>query len=73
MQSTAGIDGNLVYVLQALILFAIAANFLRTLKLRLPALRKEVPSQSSSVEPGVAEYATDVEPSSAASISDGSG
>jgi ABC-type uncharacterized transport system permease subunit len=62
MQSNAGIDGNLVYVLQALILFAIAANFLRTLNLRLPALRKAVPGQNG-VEPGVAEYATDVEPS----------
>ena len=38
MQSDAGISGNLVYVLQALILFSIAANFLRSLKLRLPAL-----------------------------------
>jgi simple sugar transport system permease protein len=33
MQSDAGISGNLVLVLQALILFSIAANFLRTLKL----------------------------------------
>ncbi len=62
MQSDAGIDGNLVYVLQALILFAIAANFLRTLKLRLPALGKVPPAQSN-VEPGVAAVATDVEPS----------
>jgi simple sugar transport system permease protein len=38
MQSDAGISGNLVYVLQALILFSIAANFLRTLRLRLPAV-----------------------------------
>ncbi len=72
MQSNAGIDGNLVYVLQALILFAIAANFLRTLKVRLPAPRKAVPSQSA-VEPGVAEYATDIEPSAAASMPDGGG
>lgn len=62
MQSDAGIDGNLVYVLQALILFAIAANFLRTLKLRLPALR-QVPPAQSKVEPGVAAVATDGEPS----------
>ncbi len=62
MQSDAGIDSNLVYVLQALILFAIAANFLRTLKLRLPALR-QVPPAQSNVEPGVAAVATDVEPS----------
>ena len=38
MQSDAGISGNLVYVLQALILFSIAANFLRTLRLRLPTI-----------------------------------
>ena len=62
MQSDAGIDSNLVYVLQALILFAIAANFLRTLKLRLPALGKVPPAQSN-VEPGVAAVATDVDPS----------
>lgn len=62
MQSDAGIDSNLIYVLQALILFAIAANFLRGLKLRLPALRQVPPSQSN-VEPGVAAYSTDVEPS----------
>ena len=62
MQSDAGIDGNLVYVLQALILFAIAANFLLALKLRLPALRGTPPA-TSNVEPGVAAVATDVEPS----------
>jgi general nucleoside transport system permease protein len=38
MQSDAGVSGNLVYVLQALILFSIAANFLRGFKLRLPSL-----------------------------------
>lgn len=38
MQSDAGISKDLVLVLQALILFSIAANFLRTLKLRLPAI-----------------------------------
>lgn len=38
MQSDAGVSGSLVYVLQALILFSIAANFLRSVKLRLPAL-----------------------------------
>ncbi|HEY8678976.1 MAG TPA: ABC transporter permease [Candidatus Dormibacteraeota bacterium] len=38
MQSDAGVSGNLVYVLQALILFSIAANFLRSVKLRLPGV-----------------------------------
>lgn len=75
MQSDAGIDSNLIYVLQALILFAIAANFLRGLKLRglklrLPALRQLPPSQSN-VEPGVATTATDVAPSATVGSSDG--
>jgi simple sugar transport system permease protein len=38
MQSDAGISGSLVLVLQALILFSIAANFLNTIRLRLPAI-----------------------------------
>ncbi len=38
MQSDAGVSGNLVYMLQALILFSIAANFLRSVKLRLPGI-----------------------------------
>jgi general nucleoside transport system permease protein len=38
MQSDAGISGSLVQVLQALILFSIAANFVRTFKLRMPTL-----------------------------------
>jgi simple sugar transport system permease protein len=40
MQADAGISSSLVGVLQALILFSIAANFLRTIKLRLPGLRR---------------------------------
>ena len=38
MQSDAGVSGNLVYMLQALILFSIAANFLGSVKLRLPGV-----------------------------------
>ncbi|HEV2235787.1 MAG TPA: ABC transporter permease [Ktedonobacterales bacterium] len=38
MQADAGVSGNLVLVLQALILFSIAANFLMTIKFRLPGL-----------------------------------
>ncbi|TMD43177.1 MAG: ABC transporter permease [Chloroflexi bacterium] len=38
MQSDAGVSGNLVYVLQALILFSIAANFLGSVKLRIPTI-----------------------------------
>ncbi len=36
MQADAGVSGSLVLVLQALILFSIAANFLGAIKLRLP-------------------------------------
>ena len=36
MQSDAGISGSLVFVLQALILFSIAANFLSHIRLRIP-------------------------------------
>jgi len=38
MQSDAGISGSLVLVLQALILFSIAANFLSAIRLRIPGL-----------------------------------
>src|SRR5712691_7751873 len=38
MQSDAGISSNLVLVLQALILFSIAANFLNAIRLRIPGL-----------------------------------
>jgi len=37
MQADAGISSSLVLVLQALILFSIGANFLSTIKVRLPA------------------------------------
>jgi len=52
MQSDAGISGSLVQVLQALILFSIAANFLRTLKLRLPTIgrRRPTPAVASAAE-----------------------
>jgi len=38
MQSDAGVSGNLVFVLEALIWFSIAANFLRSVKLRIPSV-----------------------------------
>jgi general nucleoside transport system permease protein len=38
MQSDAGVSGNLVFVLEALILFSIAANFLGSVKLRIPGI-----------------------------------
>jgi ABC-type uncharacterized transport system permease subunit len=40
MQADAGISSSLVGVLQALILFSIAANFLSTIRLRIPGLRR---------------------------------
>ena len=40
MQSDANISGNLVYVLQALILFSIAANFVGAIRQQIPGLRK---------------------------------
>lgn len=61
MQSGANVSKNLADILQALILFSIAANFLRSLKLRLPSLRNVRGSQSQ-VEPGVAAVATDIAP-----------
>lgn len=47
MQADAGISSHLVEILQALILFSLAANFLRTLKLRLPA-----PGRAPAQRPG---------------------
>jgi ABC-type uncharacterized transport system permease subunit len=44
MQSDAGISASLVLVLQALILFSIAANFLGTIRLRLPRLGRQTPA-----------------------------
>lgn len=38
MQSDASVSGNLVFVLEALILFSIAANFLGSVKLRIPGI-----------------------------------
>jgi general nucleoside transport system permease protein len=40
MQSDAGISSNLVLIVQALILFSIAANFFSQIKLRLPRLAR---------------------------------
>ena len=50
MQADAGVSGNLVLVLQALILFSIAANFLRSIKFRLPGLGR-APDSPADVAP----------------------
>jgi simple sugar transport system permease protein len=64
MQSDAGVSGNLVYVLQALILFSIAANFLRSFKLRIPTVGR-VPGtpEADAVAAAVAVEADTVLPS----------
>ena len=66
MQIDANIDNNLITVLEALILFSLAANFLRTVKIRLPRLGRapaapgsELPVEaeaiaSGDISPGVA-------------------
>jgi simple sugar transport system permease protein len=69
MQGDAGVSSNLVDALQALILFCIAANFISSLKLRLPALR-QVPPSKSEVAPGVAAVTTGSEPSATTNVND---
>jgi simple sugar transport system permease protein len=43
MQADAGISGNLVFILQALILFSIAANFIGSIRLTIPGFAKRPP------------------------------
>jgi simple sugar transport system permease protein len=69
MQGDAGVSSNLVDALQALILFCIAANFVRSLKLRLPALRQTPPSKSE-VAPGVAAVTSGTESSVTTNVDD---
>lgn len=52
MQADAGISSSLVGVLQALILFSIAANFLSSIRLRIPGLRRPPSAQSPEPSPG---------------------
>jgi general nucleoside transport system permease protein len=56
MQGDAGISANLILVLQGLILFSIAANFLRTVRVRIPGLSKapESPLEEPQVSATVA-------------------
>lgn len=48
MQSDAGISGNLVFILEALVLFSLAANFLRALKIRLPGFGRTASGEGLS-------------------------
>jgi simple sugar transport system permease protein len=56
MQGDAQISGNLVFVLEALVLFSLAANLLKTLNIRLPGLGRKpgvaAPAESEAVEGG---------------------
>src|SRR5713101_2336355 len=61
MQSDAGVSGNLVYVLQALILFSIAANFLRGFKLRLPTPGRMPGTPAADAMAAAVAQETDVE------------
>jgi ABC-type uncharacterized transport system permease subunit len=51
MQSDAGVSSNLVLVLQALILFSIAANFLSSIKLQLPRIGRARPAPAGASPP----------------------
>jgi simple sugar transport system permease protein len=51
MQADANISGNLVYVLQALILFAIAANFIGAIRQQIPGLRRPPSAMPSEMPP----------------------
>jgi simple sugar transport system permease protein len=68
MQSNANVSANLVDILQALILFSIAANFLRSLKFRFPALRQARPD-ASGVAPDLYVTETDLEPPGPSTVS----
>lgn len=54
MQSDANISGNLVYILQALILFSIAANFVGAIQQQIPGLRRGPPAARAPEEPPAA-------------------
>jgi general nucleoside transport system permease protein len=66
MQSDAGISSNLVLVLQALILFSIAANFLSAIKLQLPRFGRPHPLSQAvpaiTLPPGVIPTGEEADP-----------
>ena len=67
MQSDAQISSRIVQILQAVILFSLAANFLRSLKLRLPGPGRKVAEASgeeavqNEFQAEVSSAATDIE------------
>ena len=59
MQADAGISGNLVFILQALILFSIAANFVGQIRRLIPGLRGKPPAALPSEAPPAAPMMTE--------------
>lgn len=59
MQSEANVSGNLADILQALVLFSVAANFLRTFRIRLPALGRRPSSDPDLAPPAELDNAAD--------------
>jgi ABC-type uncharacterized transport system permease subunit len=51
MQADAGISSSLVLILQALILFSIAANFLSAIRVRLPAIGRSSSTPPAAIAP----------------------
>lgn len=54
MQADANISGNLVFILQALILFSIAANFVGAIRQQIPGLRKPPSAMPAEMIPSAA-------------------
>ncbi|HEX8035485.1 MAG TPA: ABC transporter permease [Ktedonobacterales bacterium] len=68
MQSDVQVSSHIIEILQAIILFSLAANFLRTLKIRIPSPGRPL-AKSESMEP--AEAAIQAEVSAAGSDVEG--
>jgi len=59
MQADAGISGNLVFILQALILFSIAANFVGQIRRLIPGLGGGPPAAVPAEAPPAAPLMTE--------------
>lgn len=60
MQSDAGVSSRIIEILQAIILFTLAANFLRTLKIRIPGLGRK-PATPEGAEAVQTEFEAEVD------------
>ena len=67
MQADANISGNLVYILQALILFSIAANFVGAIRQQIPGLRRGPPATPAPEQPAATPMMTEAAAPSAES------